>query len=107
MAAKAAGGLERIAADSSPLAVPVHALPFGIGRDGDNELVVVAPAVSRKHARLTLAAGSGRLLLSDPGSTNRSFVNRVGLIGSTLLDESDSVHLGSVELRLRRPVDSL
>jgi EAL domain-containing protein (putative c-di-GMP-specific phosphodiesterase class I) len=102
MAAKAAWWLERIAVDGSPLAVPVHALPFCIGRDGDNELAVVAPGVSRKHARLTLDAASGRLLLTDLGSMNGSFVNRVRLNGSTLLDESDIVHLGSAELRLRR-----
>ena len=102
MAAKAAWWLERIAADGSPLAVPVHGLPFCIGRDEDNELVVIAPGVSRKHAQLTLDAGSGRLLLTDLGSMNGSFVNRVRVAGSRLLDESDIVHLGSAELRLRR-----
>jgi hypothetical protein len=61
MAAKAAGGLERDGADSSPLAL---------------------------------------------GSTNGCFVNRVRLIGSTRLEESDTVRPGSAELRLRRPVDS-
>jgi EAL domain-containing protein (putative c-di-GMP-specific phosphodiesterase class I) len=102
MAAKAAWWLERIAVDGAPLAVPVHALPFCIGRDDDNELVLVAPGVSRKHAQLTLDAGSGRLLLTDLGSMNGSFVNRVRLAGSRLLDESDIVHVGSAELRLRR-----
>lgn len=102
MAAKAAWWLERVAADGSPLAVPVHALPFGIGRDDDNELVLVAPGVSRKHARLSLDAGSGRLVLTDIGSVNGSFVNRVRLTEPRLLDESDIVHIGSAELRLRR-----
>jgi hypothetical protein len=102
MAAKAAWWLERVAVDGSPLAVPVHALPFCMGRDDDNELVLIAPGVSRKHAQLTLDAGSGRLLLTDLGSMNGSFVNRVRLTGSRLLNESDIVHVGSAELRLRR-----
>jgi pSer/pThr/pTyr-binding forkhead associated (FHA) protein len=107
MAAKAAPGLERSAADGSPLTVPVHAPPLGIGRDGVNELVGDAAGVRGKHARLRLDAGSGRLLLSDLGSTNGGFVKRVRLIGSTLLEESDTVRPGSPELPLRRPVNSL
>ena len=102
MAVRAAWRLERIAADGSPLVVPVQTLPFCIGRDEDNELVIVAPGVSRKHARLTLDAESGRLLLTDLGSMNGSFVNRVRLAGSRLLEEGDIVHLGSAELRVRR-----
>jgi EAL domain-containing protein (putative c-di-GMP-specific phosphodiesterase class I) len=102
VSAKAAWWLERIAADGTPLAVPLHAFPFCIGRDGDNELVLIAPGVSRKHAQLSLDEGSGRVRLTDLGSMNGSFVNRVRLTGSCLLDESDIVHLGSAELRLRR-----
>lgn len=100
MAAKTSWWLERIAADGSPLAVPVHALPFGIGRDDDNELVLVAPGVSRKHARLT--ADADRLVLTDLGSVNGSFVNRVRLAAPCALSESDIVHIGSAELRVRR-----
>ncbi|HWK82444.1 MAG TPA: FHA domain-containing protein, partial [Caldimonas sp.] len=100
MAAKTSWWLERIAADGSPLAVPVHALPFGIGRDDDNELVLVAPGVSRKHARLT--ADADRLVLTDLGSVNGSFVNRVRLAAPCALAESDIVHIGSAELRIRR-----
>lgn len=102
MAQRAAWWLERIAADGAPIAVPVHALPFSIGRDDDNELVVVAPGVSRKHAQLMLDVASGRLLLVDLGSMNGSFVNRMRVTGSRLLDVGDIVHLGSAELRVRR-----
>ena len=77
MSAKAAWWLERIAADGSALAVPVQALPFGIGRDEDNGLVLVASGVSRRHATpgrwIPAAAGC---VLFDLGSTNGSFVNR-------------------------------
>jgi EAL domain-containing protein (putative c-di-GMP-specific phosphodiesterase class I) len=89
-----------MASDGSPLAVPVQALPFGIGRDEDNELVLIASGVSRKHASLALAAG--RLVLSDLGSTNGSFVNRVRLVAPSVLHEGDIIHFGgSAEFRVR------
>jgi EAL domain-containing protein (putative c-di-GMP-specific phosphodiesterase class I) len=102
MSAKAAWWLERIAADGSALAVPVQTLPFGIGRDEDNGLVLVASGVSRRHASLALDPESGGLLLSDLGSTNGSYVNREKLEAPRLLDEGDIVHIGSAELRVRR-----
>ena len=102
MSAKAAWWLERIAADGSALAVPVQAVPFGIGRDEDNGLVLVASGVSRRHATLALDPGSGQLVLSDLGSTNGSYVNRAKVETSCLLDEGDIVHIGSAEFRIRR-----
>ena len=102
MSVKAAWWLERIGADGSPLAVPVHALPFGIGRDEDNGLVLVASGVGRKHASLTLDADSGRLVLADLGSTNGCFVNRLRLDAPRPLDDGDIVHIGSAEFRIRR-----
>ena len=102
MSARASWWLERIAADGTALAVPVQALPFGIGRDEDNGLVLVASGVSRKHASLGLDPGTGRLVLSDLGSTNGCFVNRTRLEAPQLLDEGDIVHIGSAEFRIRR-----
>jgi len=102
MSAKAAWWLERIAADGSALAVPVQAVPFGIGRDEENGLVLVASGVSRRHASLALDPGSGQLVLSDLGSTNGSYVNRAKVETSCLLDEGDIVHIGSAEFRIRR-----
>ena len=102
MSAKAAWWLERIAADGSALAVPVQAVPFGIGRDEENGLVLVASGVSRRHATLELDPGSGQLVLSDLGSTDGSFVNRSKVDTPRLLDEGDIVHIGSAELRIRR-----
>jgi EAL domain-containing protein (putative c-di-GMP-specific phosphodiesterase class I) len=102
VSAKAEWWLERIAADGSAMVFPVHSLPFGIGRDDDNALPLIATGVSRHHARLTLHAGSGRLALVDLGSTNGCFVNRARIAGTHVLDESDIVHIGSVEFRVRR-----
>src|SRR3954471_1502266 len=102
MSTKVSWWLERIAADGSALAVPVQSLPFGIGRDEDNGLVLVTSGVSRKHASLALDAASGRLVLSDLGSTNGCFVNRNRIAAPQLLDEGDIVHIGSAEFRIRR-----
>jgi EAL domain-containing protein (putative c-di-GMP-specific phosphodiesterase class I) len=102
MSTKAAWWLERIAADGSALAVPVQSLPFGIGRDEDNGLVLETSGVSRRHASLELDASTGRLLLSDLGSTNGSYVNREKVEAPRLLDEGDIVHIGSAEFRIRR-----
>jgi pSer/pThr/pTyr-binding forkhead associated (FHA) protein len=82
MSAKAAWWIERIAADGSALAVPVQSLPFGIGRDEDNGLVLVTSGVSRRHAILELDSSTGRLVLSDLGSTNGSYVNREKVEGA-------------------------
>ncbi len=98
----AAWWLERIAADGSTLAVPVQALPFGIGRGEENGLVLVASGVSRLHASLALDPASGQLVLSDLGSTNGSYVNRAKVESPRVLDEGDIVHIGSAEFRVRR-----
>jgi EAL domain-containing protein (putative c-di-GMP-specific phosphodiesterase class I) len=92
--------LERIAADGTPLAVPLRPLPFRIGRDDDNELVVVASGVSRRHARLDLQGDT--LVLTDLGSTNGSWVNRSRIEGPRALSVHDIVHLGAAEFRVRR-----
>jgi EAL domain-containing protein (putative c-di-GMP-specific phosphodiesterase class I) len=93
--------LERIAADGSPLAVPLHPLPFTIGRETDNALVLTAPGVSRHHARFELRGEA--LVLADLGSTNGTWVNRGRLEAPRALAEHDIVHIGlHAEFRVRR-----
>lgn len=93
--------LESIAADGSHVTHNVSALPFRIGRDPENELVVATLGLSRHHAMLTRDI-SGRLRLTDLNSTNGSFVNRERIEGSCLLSENDIVHFGTAEFRLRQ-----
>ena len=93
--------LERIAADGSPLVVSLQALPFTIGRELDNALVLTAPGVSRHHARLELHGDT--LVLADLGSTNGTWVNRTRLEAPQALAEHDIVHIGlHAEFRVRR-----
>jgi EAL domain-containing protein (putative c-di-GMP-specific phosphodiesterase class I) len=93
--------LEGIGTDGLRLTYNVSPIPFRIGRDADNELTVTALGLSRRHANLTADEASGRLRLTDLGSTNGTFVNRRRVTGSCLLQENDIIHFGSAEFRLR------
>lgn len=93
--------LESIAADGTHATHDVNVLPFRVGRDPENELVVATLGLSRHHAMITRDI-SGRLRLTDLNSTNGSFVNRERIEGSCLLSENDIVHFGTAEFRLRQ-----
>jgi EAL domain-containing protein (putative c-di-GMP-specific phosphodiesterase class I) len=92
--------LESVAADGSIVTRNIDHLPYRIGRDADNHLVVAAVGLSRHHAYLTLDV-STRLKLTDLDSTNGSFVNRERVEGSSLLQVGDIVHFGTAEFRLK------
>lgn len=92
--------LESVAADGSIVTNNVDYLPFRIGRDPDNHLIVASAGLSRHHAYLTLDI-STRLRLTDLDSTNGSFVNRERVDGSCLLDVGDIIHFGTTEFRLK------
>ncbi|MDB5799165.1 MAG: diguanylate phosphodiesterase [Rhodocyclales bacterium] len=92
--------LESVAADGSIVTRNIDHLPYRIGRDADNHLVVTAVGLSRHHAYLTLDV-STRLKLTDLDSTNGSFVNRERIEGSCLLQVGDIVHFGTAEFRLK------
>ena len=93
--------LEGVAPDGARVTYPLAAFPFRVGRDADNELTVIAPGLSRKHAMLSVDPISGELLLSDLGSTNGTYVNRSRLSAPRALSDNDIVHFGSAEFRLR------
>jgi len=91
--------LESIVADGARVTYNISRLPFHIGRDLENDLVVTTLGLSRRHAILTPDI-SGKLRLTDLNSTNGSFVNRQRIEGSCLLDENDILHFGTAEFRL-------
>lgn len=91
--------LESIAADGSRRVQPVSVLPFRIGRDPGNDLVVDARGLSRQHATLALDA-AGRLFVSDGGSTNGTYVNRERITAPRTLADNDVLHFGNAEFRL-------
>ena len=91
--------LESIAADGSHVAHVIRRLPFRVGRDAANDLVVDARGLSRQHAVIDTDA-SGRLQVTDLGSTNGTFVNRERIGGARVLAGDDVIHFGNAEFRL-------
>ena len=82
---------------------PVKTIPIErrvrIGRQADNDLVVVDPGVSRHHAEVINS--SGTCTLHDLGSTNGTYVN--GAVASEhVLREGDRISLGSTVVEFRR-----
>ena len=70
-----------------------------IGRQGDNDLVVSDPGVSRHHAEIINSSGS--CTLHDLGSTNGTYVNGAS-ITEHALREGDRISLGSTVVEFRR-----
>ena len=72
--------------------VPIDPLPFQIGRQTDNHLVIRDSRVSRIHARIS--ASADRLLVEDCGSTHGTFVNGKRVTRHTL-ENSDRIEFGT------------
>ncbi len=70
-----------------------------IGRQADNDLVVVDPGVSRHHAEVI--NHNGNCTLHDLGSTNGTYVNG-SVITEHALREGDRISLGSTVVEFRR-----
>ena len=79
--------------------VPIHPLPFRIGRRPGLDLTLPSLAVSKTHAEIYEA---GDLLrLRDLGSTNGTFLNHE-LITDREVSEGDILHFADFEFRLGR-----
>ena len=70
-----------------------------IGRDPDVEIYLDSPGVSRRHALITIAAG--RATIEDLGSKNGTYIGDDRVDGSRLLNDGDTIAVGSVKLTLR------
>jgi EAL domain-containing protein (putative c-di-GMP-specific phosphodiesterase class I) len=92
--------LEESIDDGDLRRVEINVFPFRIGRVPDLELRIRSASVSRLHAELTQVGD--KLLVRDLGSSNGTFVNRQRVDGVAPLRMGDVLHVGSVELRLRR-----
>jgi serine protease Do len=66
---------------------------LSVGRIEGNDVVVVDPRVSSRHA--TLKPADGGIELTDTGSTNGTFVDGTRLSGSVLLRGGEEVRIGS------------
>ena len=72
--------------------VPITPLPFSIGRQPDNHLVIRDSRVSRTHARIF--AESGSYVIEDSGSRHGTFVNGKR-IEREALHNSDRIEFGA------------
>jgi serine phosphatase RsbU (regulator of sigma subunit) len=70
----------------------IDPLPFQIGRQADNNLVIRDSRVSRTHARIS--ADGGRFVLEDCGSTHGTFVNGQRIARHTL-ETADRIEFGT------------
>jgi pSer/pThr/pTyr-binding forkhead associated (FHA) protein len=68
-----------------------------VGRSSESDLMLIEGMVSREHAKFELA--SGKLTITDIGSTNGTFVNGER-VRSRQLDEGDRVLIGTTILKV-------
>ena len=97
--------LEGASSDSALALIHIARFPFVVGRDAACDLAIPSAETSRQHARIEQDIG-GLLRVIDLNSGNGTFVNRIQVHGSALLDEGDVVHFGVTEFRVRR-LDSM
>ncbi|MFA4944670.1 MAG: PEGA domain-containing protein [Lentisphaeria bacterium] len=81
--------------------VEVSKDPFIIGREGDNDLVLVMEGISRKHAQITRVDGS--FLIADLGSTNGIRINGQAVAGKVELKPDDRIGIGEAILLVMEP----
>jgi pSer/pThr/pTyr-binding forkhead associated (FHA) protein len=72
----------------------------GIGRSDENNICLLYPGISRKHAVIK-AEGRG-FTIQDLGSQNGTFVNGERVTEKELT-EGDTIHVGSVRFVFRSP----
>jgi pSer/pThr/pTyr-binding forkhead associated (FHA) protein len=77
--------------------VPVHKGPITIGRAPDNSIAIDNVAVSTHHARVDIQ--EGRMILSDLGSLNGTFVNSQR-VTSTALKDGDVISIGKHSIQV-------
>jgi serine phosphatase RsbU (regulator of sigma subunit) len=87
-------------ANASPRRLPLTSLPATIGRAAPAEIILEGGTVSRRHCRLELAGD--RLLISDLGSTNGTFVNGEPVTSGMALQDGAVIAVGAHRLRYHR-----
>ena len=65
-----------------------------IGRESHNDVVLIDPEASRKHAQISFQAG--RYVVEDLGSTNGTFVNGRQIQVATTLNNGDVIEVGEM-----------
>ncbi len=89
----------RLDEQKQPQRVPLAREPYTIGRDQSADIPIMAPSVSRRHARLFFLHGEE--IIEDLGSTNGVLVNGVR-VSHCVLQDKDLIHIGDVTLLFTR-----
>ncbi len=79
--------------------LPLDRFPFTIGRAKENELVIVDPSVSRRHASIEFMENG--LFIVDRQSRNGVLVNGKEIATRRHIRPGDILELGSVELHVK------
>ncbi len=69
-----------------------------IGRQGDNDIILNDPRVSRKHAKIFPSKGG--LWIKDLGSKNLTYVEGKPVVGSAKIDVGSKVTIGSFVIEI-------
>ena len=72
--------------------IEISRTPFTLGRQGDNDLVLLDSRISRRHARIV--RDNDGYLLEDAGSRHGTFVNGERVAASHRLKPGDQISLG-------------
>ena len=78
--------------------IPLREGENTIGRDPTDTVVLNAPEVSRRHARLTLAGS--RITLEDLGSKNGTFIGNVRVTAPTDVEPGADIVIGTTRIRV-------
>ena len=99
------GGMKaRLVVDAGPIAGKKFTLinGTGLGRQGDNDIVVNDPGISRHHLCFKVDE-KGMWWVQDLGSSNGTFVNEIKIPGPTELQRGDHIRASSTIMTFEPP----
>lgn len=88
-----------VASGSQPQNIPIDTAPLTIGRGSGNGLRLQYRTVSSQHAVINEV--DDRLVVTDLGSTNGTFVNGRRISQPTTIGEEDLIHFADATFRIR------
>jgi serine phosphatase RsbU (regulator of sigma subunit) len=86
--------------NAPPRRIPLPSLPATIGRTAPADVILAGGTVSRRHCRLELAGD--RILVSDLGSTNGTFVDGARVESAVAVQDGAVIAVGAHRLRYHR-----
>lgn len=73
---------------------PLTEKTITVGREAYNDVVLIDPEASRKHAQISFQ--DGRYVIEDLGSTNGTYVNGRQILSPTALNPGDVIEVGEM-----------